>query len=159
MWLSAGVGFKGNHTLSKLAVGAIQTLGLAYIILFLVPAVILMFQSAMPLVPDLGVFLIQEVVSNLSWWVYSAGTVMLVLNLLLNPNEASARVLLTYVPLTLSSLWFQIKTSVDAIRVLEPDWDEHRGPLYPQMWYSIFSLYDPHEPSESDPPRVTTFHL
>ena len=56
--------------------------------------------------------------------------------------------LLTYTPLVLFSLALQIDLGVDAIRFVNPYWDEHRGPLYPNWWYRYFSLYDPHSEAE-----------
>ena len=58
--------------------------------------------------------------------------------------------LLTYTPLVLFSLALQIDQGVDAIRFVNPYWDEHRGPLYPNWWYNYFSLYDPHGESEDE---------
>lgn len=61
--------------------------------------------------------------------------------------------LLTYVPLMAFSLQQQIWLGVDAIRILDPSWDQHRGPLYPTLWYQIFDLYDPHMLPPQDQPE------
>ena len=46
---------------------------------------------------------------------------------------------------------------VDAIRLLDYSWDQHRGPLYPELWYMIFSLYDPHLlPPQNRPEEIET---
>ena len=43
------------------------------------------------------------------------------------------------------SLWVQIKFSVNAIRSIDSEWDEYRGPLYPSIWYHIFNIYKPNQ--------------
>ena len=72
------------------------------------------------------------------------GIIVFTINLVVTQTESTARVLFSYTPMVILSLWMQISLGVDAIRLIDPNWDEHRGPLYPSLWYSMFSLYDPH---------------
>ena len=89
-------------------------------------------------------WLIQDFLSNASWVFNVIAFIGFSIALIANPTDEQARVLLSFIPLAAWSLRNQIKFGVDAIRLINPLYDNHRGPLYPSMWYKHFSLYDPH---------------
>ena len=103
-----------------------------------------MFLSVFPVSSRVATLVIQGYVSNAAPWVYLLGVILFTVALIIEQNEVTARMLLTYTPLVMFSLYQQISLGVDAIRFVNPQWDEHRGPLYPTVWYDWFTLYDPH---------------
>ena len=111
---------------------------------FLIPAAFLTANNLLGLFPGTCIWLIQNLVGNIAWIEYSLAFIILFANFVVNQDQMLARTLLTFTPLAMFSIWHQITIGVDAIHQIESYWDEHRGPLYPELWYSMFSLYDPH---------------
>ena len=104
IFIAAGAGFTGQEQFSSFGVSVLIALFESSLVLFMLPGAVLILLGVVPLVPSLGVFLIQEVISNVSWIIYLVGILAFSLNVLIDPSRVSVRMLLTYVPLVAFSL-------------------------------------------------------
>ena len=146
--VNAGSSISSNTAWGDLTVMTLSVLLLVDIYFITLPSFLLILSGTLGIFKSASIWLIQHGLLNLSFVTYCIGIFNFALSLAMNKNQMSARVFLTYTPLALFSFWMQVNLGVDAIRMIDPSWDEHRGPLYPSFWYSKFRLYDPH--SEPD---------
>ena len=113
------------------------------VFVFFLPSLLIVISDLLGIFTDASIWLITDFVSNASWIIYLTAILLFLIELGIEKDQVNARVLLTYIPMVLMSQKSQIWLGVDAIRSIDPSWDEHRGPLYPSLWYKMFSLYDP----------------
>ena len=64
--------------------------------------------SVFPVSSRVATMVIQGYVSNAAPWVYLLGVILFTVALIIEQNEVTARMLLTYTPLVMFSLWQQI---------------------------------------------------
>ena len=110
---------------------------------FFWPSLFILATSTLQIFPKLNIRLIERVLSNTSFIIMALSSVLMFFDMIFTKNPVTVRAFLTYVPLAVFSQYVQISLGVDAIRLIDSDWDEHRGPLYPALWYKWFSLYEP----------------
>ena len=162
IFIAAGAGFTAGNKegFSQFGVSVLTVMLETSFVVFLIPGAVIIVLSQVNLIPQLGVFLIQKFVGNTAWIEYLLGAIALLINVIIDPSQVSVRMLLTYVPLVIFSLQQQIVLGVDAIRTLDPSWDDHRGPLYPDLWYIFFNLYNHKKHSTpEDVPAVSSTSL
>ena len=114
-----------------------------YVFMYIMPALLITVASRVGIFKGLAIWLIQYGIGEFGFLLNFVTGLFLTGELLYEPTDFEARLLMTYGPLALVTLYFQINYGVSAIRYIDPSWDEHRGPLYPEIWYSWFDLYDP----------------
>lgn len=84
--ISAGAGFTTSDKFSRFGFDVLIALLESSIALFLIPGLVLMMLNFLPVIPALGIWLIQDAVGNLGWIIYLLGVVGFSLNVLISPN-------------------------------------------------------------------------
>ena len=108
LYLVAGAGFTGRDEFTSYSYSLLTSLAEVNVVLYLIPGIVLLGSSFFNLIPDIAIWMIQFGPNYVGWMTYVVGVFLMSLGVVLDRSQVNVRMLLTYVPLVLLSLWHQI---------------------------------------------------